>query len=101
MLGISVGYGYRPLRAVWFIGLFVLAGWGLFFLGYRRGLIVPTEREAYQSFLYDSTMTPSGYQNFNSFVYSLRAFFHWSNSFSSVVVAQSTKSSRIWRHSRW
>lgn len=74
MLGISVGYGYRPLRAVWFIGLFVFAGWGLFFLGYQRGLIVPTEREAYQSFLYDSTVTPSGYQNFNSFVYSLESF---------------------------
>jgi hypothetical protein len=74
MLGFFVRYGYEPLRAFVFVGVFVVFGWIVFTLGYRSGLIVPTEYNAYASFRYDSTNTPQGYQRFNGFVYSLESF---------------------------
>jgi hypothetical protein len=68
-----IGYGYRPLRAVWWILGFVIVGASLFHWGYRERVITPTEEGAYESFL-QTGETPLHYPPFNSLVYSLENF---------------------------
>jgi len=72
-LRVTIGYGYRPLRAVWWIMLFVMLGTALFGWGYRARLITPTEESAYESFCATGE-PPSHYPPFSSFVYSLENF---------------------------
>lgn len=69
----TIGYGYRPLRALWWILGFVLLGNLLFKWGYTAGLITPTEEGAYHAFV-GSGMPPRHYPPFSSFVYSLENF---------------------------
>jgi hypothetical protein len=69
----TIGYGYRPLRALWWILLFVLLGTVLFRWGYAARLIAPTEENAYHTFAKTGT-PPIHYPPFNSFVYSLENF---------------------------
>jgi hypothetical protein len=69
----TIGYGYRPLRALWWILGFVLLGAGLFRWGYAAGLIAPTEESAYQAFI-GSGAPPRHYPPFSSLVYSLENF---------------------------
>jgi hypothetical protein len=73
MLCATIGYGYRPLRALWWILLFVLIGTMLFRWGYRERLIAPTEEGAYDAFMRTGA-PPSHYPPFSSFVYSLENF---------------------------
>ncbi len=73
VLEYTIGYGYQPLRALWWIAGFVIFGAILFGLGYRGGLITPTEEAAYQEFI-RSGETPPHYPVFNAFVYSLENF---------------------------
>ena len=68
-----IGYGYRPLRAVWWILGFVIVGTGLFGWGYRERVIAPTEERAYETFM-QTGETPLHYPTFNSLVYSLENF---------------------------
>jgi hypothetical protein len=71
LLGPIIGYGYYPLRAFWYGLAFVVAGWFLFELGYRNGLITAKEREAYTG----TENTPSElYPKFNSLLYSIDVF---------------------------
>ncbi len=72
-LRVTIGYGYRPLRAVWWIIIFVTLGTALFGWGYRARLITPTEESAYESFC-TTGEPPSHYPPFSSFVYSLENF---------------------------
>ena len=72
-LRVTIGYGYRPLRALWWILGFVLLGALLFRWGYGSGLITPTEENAYRAFI-DSGTPPLHYPPFSSFVYSLENF---------------------------
>ena len=72
-LRLTIGYGYRPLRALWWILGFVMLGATLFGWGYRAGLITPTEENAYQEFI-NSGAPPRHYPPFSSFVYSLENF---------------------------
>ena len=53
VLDVTIGYGYRPMRALWWIFFFVALGSVLFGLGYRERAITPTEPEAYDSFRQD------------------------------------------------
>jgi len=69
----TIGYGYRPLRALWWILMFVTAGTMLFGWGYRARLITPTEESAYEIFC-ASGAPPPHYPPFSSFVYSLENF---------------------------
>jgi hypothetical protein len=69
----TIGYGYRPLQALWWILGFVLFGAGLFRWGYSARLITPTEENAYESFVKTGNPPPH-YPPFNSFVYSLENF---------------------------
>ncbi len=72
-LWVTIGYGYRPLRALWWILLFVALGTILFDLGYRARLIAPTEARAYESFNATGE-APAHYPPFSSFIYSLENF---------------------------
>ncbi|MBV8453972.1 MAG: hypothetical protein JOZ29_17115 [Deltaproteobacteria bacterium] len=72
-LRITIGYGYRPLRALWWILGFVLFGGVLFRWGYMAGLVTPTEESAYQAFI-ESGAPPHHYPPFSSFVYALENF---------------------------
>jgi hypothetical protein len=72
-LRVTIAYGYRPLRALWWILGFVLLGALLFRWGYRAGLIAPTEESAYHAFI-ESGAPPRHYPPFSSLVYSLENF---------------------------
>ncbi|MFZ0660152.1 MAG: hypothetical protein WAM05_15615 [Candidatus Binataceae bacterium] len=73
MLEATIGYGYKPLRALWWIGGFVILGALLFGAGYRMRVITPTESDAYEAFE-RSGDTPRHYPPFNALVYSLENF---------------------------
>ena len=73
LLEVTIGYGYRPLRALWWIAAFVVFGALLFECGYWLGLITPTEEAAYEQFA-KTGETPAHYPPFNAFVYSLENF---------------------------
>ncbi len=72
-LRITIGYGYRPLRALWWIAGFVVSGAMLFGWGYRAGLITPTEADAYEKFR-QTGAPPPHYPPFSGFIYSLENF---------------------------
>lgn len=68
-----IGYGYNPLRALWWILGFVAIGTALFGWGYRARVITPTEERAYEAFI-KTGEPPPHYPPFNSVVYSLENF---------------------------
>ena len=113
----TIGYGYRPLRALWWILGFVLIGAILFRWGYRAGLITPTEESAYHAFI-ENGAPPRHYPPFSSFVYSLENFLpvvdlhqgtywrpnphhHPSNRWREVKWASNTLSARLLRCYLW
>jgi hypothetical protein len=73
MLQYTIGFGYQPLRALWWIVGFVGLGTILFTWGYRMRLIAPTEEPAYREFVANGE-APLHYPVFNPFVYSLENF---------------------------
>lgn len=73
ILEMTIGYGYLPLRALWWIGGFVSLGALAFGLGYRWRLMTPTEENACQLFL-DRGELPPHYPPFNCLVYALDNF---------------------------
>jgi hypothetical protein len=73
MLQITIGFGYRPLRALWWIGGFVGLGTLLFGWGYAMRIITPTEETAYEHFV-ERGEAPTYYPVFNPFIYSLENF---------------------------
>jgi hypothetical protein len=73
MLEVTVGYGYRPLRALWWIIGFVIFGTILFGWGHRAMLVTPTEESAYETYV-STGEPPPHYPPFNALVYSLENF---------------------------
>ncbi len=73
VLDATIGYGYRPIRALWWIFFFVALGSVLFGLGYRERAITPTEPDAYDGFIQNGEPPPH-YPPFNAVVYSLENF---------------------------
>jgi len=73
MLEVTVGYGYRPLRALWWIIGFVIFGTILFGWGHRAMLVTPTQESAYETYV-STGAPPPHYPSFNAFVYSLENF---------------------------
>ena len=81
VLGPMIGYGYRPLNALWGVVAFVGLGWLLFGIGYWGGLVTPQNESAY---IERSVTTVDGgaetrelsdvYPRFNFLVYSLDVF---------------------------
>ena len=73
MLDVTIGYGYRPLRALWWIAGFVIVGTVLFGLAYRARIVTPTDEAAYRVFV-ESGVAPPHYPPFHAFVYALENF---------------------------
>lgn len=73
VLQLTIGYGFIPMRALWWILGFVALGTVLFQWGYATRMVSPTEESAYESFMQTGT-TPPHYPAFNAFVYSLENF---------------------------
>ena len=73
MLQYTIGFGYKPLRALWWIAGFVGLGTILFGWGYRMRIITPTEEGPYREFV-ASGEAPPHYPVFNPIVYSLENF---------------------------
>jgi hypothetical protein len=73
ILDLTIGYGYRPLRALWWIGGFVLLGGVLFGVGHGARIVTPTEETAYNVYV-DSGSTPPHYPPFHPFIYALENF---------------------------
>jgi hypothetical protein len=73
MLDATIGYGYRPMRALWWILSFVALGAMMFGWGYRGRAITPTDLAAYDGFVKSGDL-PRHYPPFNSVIYSLENF---------------------------
>jgi len=73
MLDVTIGYGHRPLRALWWIFGFVFLGAALFRWGYHARIVTPTDEAAYQVFV-KTGAAPPHYPPFNAVVYSLENF---------------------------
>jgi hypothetical protein len=72
-LKLTIDYGSQPLRALWWIAAFVAIGTYTFHWGYRMGLVIPTDREAYETFK-DTSQPAPNYPPFNAVLYSIEAF---------------------------
>jgi hypothetical protein len=66
----TVGYGYYPARAFWWLAGFVLLGFALYGAGYRAGSITPTDRDAYATFK-NARQFPAHYERFHALIYSV------------------------------
>jgi hypothetical protein len=73
MLDATIGYGYRPMRALWWILSFVALGTITFGWGYRERAITPTDPAAYDGFVKSGDL-PRHYPPFNAVIYSLENF---------------------------
>ncbi|MGA2409281.1 MAG: hypothetical protein ABSG46_02690, partial [Candidatus Binataceae bacterium] len=72
VLRITISYGYRPWLALCWSLLLVVLGYLTFSLGYRAGVIAPTDKDAFAEF--QTGKLPLSYQPFNGFIYSLDTF---------------------------
>jgi sRNA-binding regulator protein Hfq len=66
----AIGYGYRPLWAVWELAILTGIGWVLYRRAYLAGAMTPVEKEAYREFK-SSGSPPNHYRRFSPFIYSL------------------------------
>jgi hypothetical protein len=73
LLDLTTGYGYAAWRSLYPALAIVAHGWVLFILGFRSGIITPSDMAAYQAFE-DSSRAPSYYPRFSAAIYSLDAF---------------------------
>jgi hypothetical protein len=73
LFGLTTGYGYKAYRVMLVPAFFVLAGWLLFSLGYRQGVVMPATEQVYDQFLQTGTL-PLSYPSFNPLIYSLDTF---------------------------
>ncbi len=73
LFGFATGHGYKAYRVMCVPAFFVLAGWLLFSLGYREGVVMPATQSVYEQFLNQHTLPPS-YPSFNPLIYSLDTF---------------------------
>lgn len=74
LLRATIGYGYFSMRALWWLLGLVAVGALVYSLGYRAGSIVPTEKNAYESFVSHKQL-PGHYDGFHSLPYSLENSF--------------------------
>jgi hypothetical protein len=70
LLGVTIGYGYRPWRALIWAGFWVVVGGMLFGRGYEKEIVIPTKAEAYHSDKKTKQDT-AFYPNFNQWLYAL------------------------------
>lgn len=90
-----IGYGYRPGNAVWLLIFLWLLGAAMCWDGYRRGIVVPTDKEAYETFR-TKHWTPGYYPALQPLAYSLE------NTFPLVKLGQADKwQSRSGSYLQW
>ncbi len=70
----TIGYGFHPARALWWLVGLTLVGTGIFTAAYAAQSIVPSDKEAFQQFRAVRTL-PAHYERFNPFIYSLENSF--------------------------
>lgn len=73
VIKLSTGYGYAAWRAVFPAVAIITLGWVLFLIGFRNGLVTPSDSAAYQVFE-KSGRAPSYYSRFSGAIYSLDTF---------------------------
>jgi hypothetical protein len=73
VMKLVTGYGYAAWRAVFPAAAIITLGWILFQLGFRSGLVTPSDSAAYRAFE-ESGRAPSYYPRFSGAVYSLDTF---------------------------
>ncbi len=69
-LRLTVGYGYHPARAFWWLAGIVLIGFALYSAGYYVGSITPTDKVAYTTFK-AARQFPAQDEGFHAFIYSV------------------------------
>jgi sRNA-binding regulator protein Hfq len=68
----TVGYGYRPLRILWWAALLTLVGWFIYQRNYLAGGMVPTDKEACAEFTkQQEAKPPAHYPGFSPLIYSV------------------------------
>jgi hypothetical protein len=65
----TIGYGIYPRRALWWLLLLVVLGWGIYRLGYTAEAMTPTNKETYDE-LHKTKQLPPHYQRFYASIYS-------------------------------
>jgi len=66
----TVGYGYHPARAFWWLAGIVLIGFALYSAGYYMGSITPTDQVGYAAFK-ASGQSPAQDEKFHALIYSV------------------------------
>jgi hypothetical protein len=72
ILKCTIAYGYRPMRALWFIGTFVALGFIVFGSAYQAGELVPSDKQAFEDRAAQRA-TPY-YEGFCAVAYAVDAF---------------------------
>ncbi len=75
LLGVTLGFGYKPQRVLIFIVLFLILGTVLFGAGYSNDVMAPVKERVFMdpAYLLDREI-PEPYPVFNAFMYSLDSF---------------------------
>lgn len=70
----TIGFGYYPARAFWWLSGIVLLGFALYVAGYSMGSITPTDKDAYATFKGRGPL-PAHYGEFHALIYSIENSF--------------------------
>lgn len=75
LLGMLVGYGYSPWRILLCALFFISLGSRVFFIGYERGFMQPSDSRIYMNIKFEQTrIPPETYPKFSAVMYSIDAF---------------------------
>jgi hypothetical protein len=66
----TIGYGYYPKRAIWWLVLLAALGWFIYGRSYFAGTMTPTDKDAYNTFEAGGPLPPH-YPKFSASIYSL------------------------------
>jgi hypothetical protein len=70
----TIGFGFHPARALWWLAALAILGTAIFSAGYAAGSLGPSEGDAYKQFR-ASGIVPPNYEHFNPLIYSLENSF--------------------------
>ena len=69
-LKLTIGYGHKLMRSLYWLLSLCLIGWMFSYLGYRAKVIVPTDKVAYASALKNGYV-PNNYPRFSATMFTL------------------------------
>jgi len=73
-LDVTIGYGYKSMRAIYGLVLISMIGTCFYFLGFQIGSVLPTDRDNYSTFTKNRNIS-AGYERFHVFAYSVENAF--------------------------